>query len=143
MIDALNTAVQILHPGDVALTFEVERLGTLLCSCVAVILTDPRRTVGAMCHIVHAGNPPATSWGDTAYAVYATQEMFTRLRTIGITPELCQAFVFGGGNMSPDLFSVKHVGASNIEWVEDFLTKLQANTLLRSPTGRRAAGQPP
>lgn len=121
MTDSLNTAVQILHPGDVALAFEGERMGTLLGSCVAVILTDPRRTVGVMCHIVHAGNPPAANRGDTAFAVYAMQEMFTRLRTIGITPQLCQAFVFGGGNMFPDLFAHKHVGASNIEWVEDFL----------------------
>lgn len=121
MSDSEKPVVQILHPGDVALAFEGERLETLLGSCVAVILTDPRRTVGVMCHIVHSGVPSAMSKGDTAYAVYAMQEMFTRLRTIGITPQLCHAFVVGGGNMFPNLFSHKHVGVSNVNWVEGFL----------------------
>ncbi len=74
-----------------------------------------------MCHIVYCGLPNAASKGDTAYAVFAMQEMFTRLRTIGITPQLCQAFIFGGGNMFPGMFSRKHVGTSNVEWVEHFL----------------------
>ena len=34
-----------------------DRMKTLLGSCVAVILTDQRRTVGTMCHIVHVGRP--------------------------------------------------------------------------------------
>lgn len=121
MSESPNAAVQILHPGDVALAFKGDRLVTLLGSCVAVILTDPHRTVGAMCHIVHSGNPSPANRGNTAYAVCAMQQMFTRLRSVGITPQLCEAFVFGGGNMFPGLFSSKHVGASNIEWIDAFL----------------------
>ena len=116
-----STPVRVLHPGDVALAFEGERLSTLLGSCVSVILTDPRRTVAAMCHIVHSGAPGLSSRGDTAFAVYAMQEMFTQLRTIGITPQLCHAFVFGGGNMFPGLIHRQHVGASNVAWVDNFL----------------------
>lgn len=117
-----NTPVKVLHPGDVALAFEGERLETLLGSCVSVILTDPRRTVAAMCHIVHSSKPQGINKGDTTFASCAMQEMFTMLRTVGITPQLCQAFLFGGGNMFPQLFSHRHVGASNLAWVEDFLS---------------------
>lgn len=46
-----------LHPGDVACVDRGERLDTLLGSCVAILLTDPQRSVGAMCHVVHAGAP--------------------------------------------------------------------------------------
>ena len=46
--------VHVLHPGDVACGERGERFETLLGSCVAIVLTDPRRTIGAMCHIVHA-----------------------------------------------------------------------------------------
>ena len=65
-----NTAgIYDLMPGDVALGQAGEQLKTLLGSCVAVILTDPRRTVAAMCHIVHVGQPNAANQHNTAYGV--------------------------------------------------------------------------
>jgi len=111
----------VLHPGDVALAFEGERLETLLGSCVAVLLTDPRRTVGAMCHIVHAAAPGAASAGDTAYAEPAMRELFRRLRAVGISPRMCQAYVAGGGNMFPELAGPSNVGNSNVQWALEFL----------------------
>ena len=48
-----------LMPGDVAIGQAGDQFKTLLGSCVSVVLTDPRRTVGAMCHIVHVGTPNA------------------------------------------------------------------------------------
>jgi chemotaxis protein CheD len=48
-------------------------------------------------------------------------EMFTRLRALGINPRMCQAYVYGGGNMFPHLFRAKHVGASNVDWVLNYL----------------------
>ena len=51
--------LHVLHPGGVACGERGERFETLLGSCVAIVLTDPRRTVGAMCHIVHAMPAPA------------------------------------------------------------------------------------
>ena len=50
---------KVLAPGDVAIGTRGDRFETLLGSCVAIVLTDPRRTVGAMCHIVHAMPAPA------------------------------------------------------------------------------------
>jgi len=132
---AQSNTVHVLHPGDVALAFEGERLETLLGSCVAVILTDARRSIAAMCHIVHASEPKAADKGDTAYASCAMQEMFTRLRTVGIVPELCHAYVFGGGNMFPDLFPAQHVGDANIRWVMDFLEQKQIDVLAQSVGG--------
>lgn len=106
-----------LMPGDVALGFAGEQLKTLLGSCVAVILTDPRRTVGVMCHIVHVGQPNAANQGNTAYGVCAMDDMFRRLHHVGVTPRLCQAYVFGGGNMFPQVFKEHHVGSNNVSWV--------------------------
>jgi chemotaxis protein CheD len=110
-----------LMPGDVVLGLAGDPMKTLLGSCVSVILTDPRRTVGAMCHIVHVGKPNATNTKNTAYGEVAMQEMFDRLMGIGIPPTRCQAYVYGGGNMFPQMFSTTHVGAKNAEWVLDFL----------------------
>lgn len=110
-----------LHPGNVALAFEGDRLETLLGSCVAVILTDTRRTVGAMSHIVHSSEPRRDALKNTAYASNAMNAMFALLRKVGIEPKLCQAYVFGGGNMFPGVFATHHVGANNVSWVLDFL----------------------
>jgi chemotaxis protein CheD len=128
---------QTLHPGDVACGERGDRLETLLGSCVAVVLTDPRRSVGAMCHIVHArpasrpsGHPAWTGDGvptqpcaqpATAHADAALAALYALLRQRGITPGLCEAYVYGGGNMFPDLIQAGHVGDDNVRWVLDAL----------------------
>lgn len=74
-----------------------------------------------MCHIVHVGKPNAANARNTAFGSVAMQEMFARLRAVGINPLLCHAYVFGGGNMFPSMFRVRHVGDSNVAWALDFL----------------------
>jgi chemotaxis protein CheD len=110
-----------LMPGDVTLGEAGDQLKTLLGSCVSVILTDPRRTVAAMCHIVHVGRANSANRRNTAYGAAAMEDMFSKLRAKGVNPRMCQAYVFGGGNMFPQFFSAKHVGASNVEWTQNFL----------------------
>lgn len=110
-----------LMPGHVVIGDAGDQFKTLLGSCVSVILTDPRRTVGAMCHIVHTGVPNAQNRHNTAYGVSAMHEMFTRLRARGVNPRMCEAYVFGGGNMFPEIVRENHVGANNVEWVLDYL----------------------
>jgi chemotaxis protein CheD len=113
-----NTAgVYDLMPGDVALGQTGDQLKTLLGSCVSVILTDPRRTVAAMCHIVHVGQPNTANLNNTAYGVAALDDMFRRLHAVGVTPRLCQAYVFGGGNMFPNLITSNPIGGNNVSWV--------------------------
>ena len=101
--------------------FEGDVLETLLGSCVSIILTDPRRTTGVMCHIVHSLEAPAEAENNTAYATQAMQSLFALLRSAGITPEMCEAFVYGGGNMFPHIFCKYHVGMRNADWALDFL----------------------
>ena len=110
-----------LMPGDIALGDSGVQFKTLLGSCVTVILTDPRRTVGSMCHIVHVGEPNADNRHNTAFGVVAMDEMFEQLRARGINPLMCDAYVFGGGNMFPHLFREKHVGSANADWVLHYL----------------------
>ncbi len=112
-----------LMPGDIAVGLVGDHLKTLLGSCVSIILTDPRRTVGAMCHIVHVGKPNAANIHNTAYGSVAMQELFARLQHLGISPRLCQAYVYGGGNMFPNVFSRHHVGDANADWALAFLAE--------------------
>ncbi len=102
-----------LHPGDVICAERGDRLYTLLGSCVAVVLTDRARTVGAMCHIVHS--QPVVSAGamPTASADAAIDALYRLLTDRSLNPRLAFALVYGGGNMFPSVFKQKHVGESN------------------------------
>jgi len=124
----------VLHPGDVAAGVRGDRLETLLGSCVAVILTDPRRTVGAMCHIVHSGS--AAGGGDsTLHAEPAMEAMFGLLHRYGINPLMCEAYVFGGGNMFPKLVKQSHVGEINAAWALDVLADLDIRVVAQDVGG--------
>ena len=133
---------RVLHPGDVALALQGERMETLLGSCIAIILTDPRRTVGAMCHIVHAQPALNDAQRPTAHADAALAAMFRLLQGQGIQPQLCEAWVFGGGNMFPRLFPKAHVGESNTRRVLDALQDLGIRVIgqdVGGPSYRRLA----
>lgn len=112
-----------LMPGDVALGLAGDELRTLLGSCVSVILTDPRRTVGAMCHIVHVGRPNAANADNTAFGEVAMQAMYQGLLKIGIPAQRCHAYVYGGGNMFPGIMTGSLVGDRNAQWVLEFLNQ--------------------
>jgi chemotaxis protein CheD len=114
-------SVYTLHPGDVACAERGERLETLLGSCVAIVLTDPRRTVGVMCHVVHSTPAIGVASKNGAHADAALEGMYTLLLARGITPALCEAYVYGGGNMFPGLFKQSHVGDRNARWAVDAL----------------------
>jgi len=114
-------ALHTLHPGDVICAERGDRFETLLGSCVAIVLTDPRRTVGAMCHIVHASRAVTGTPETGAYADVALDTMCGLLRERGIDPSQCEAYVYGGGNMFPELFTGGHVGERNARWALDAL----------------------
>ena len=102
-----------LNPGDVACGARGDRLETLLGSCIAVVLTDPRRTVGTMCHIVHTGHGRRHKATTGAYGDGAFEVMFRLLRARGINPLQCEAYVYGGGNMFPSRIAGCCVGERN------------------------------
>lgn len=129
--------VHTLHPGDVVCAERGERIETLLGSCVAIVLTDPRRTVGAMCHIVHASPAPGTCSACTTHADVALDVMYRLLRERGITPHLCEAYVYGGGNMFPSIDWDSEVGAQNVQWVLDALAH-DGIQVLQHDTGGQA-----
>lgn len=136
---ALADATHRLHPGDVVCADRGARLETLLGSCVALVFTDPRRTVGAMCHVVHARPALSAASQSTAHGDAALHRMFALLRAKGIEPRLCEAWVFGGGNMFPNLVGADaqqgNVGATNSLWAMDRMDELGVKVLGRDLGG--------
>jgi chemotaxis protein CheD len=49
--------------------------------------------------------------------------MHRMLTARGITPSLCEAYVYGGGNMFPTLITQSHVGDANARWALDSLAR--------------------
>ncbi|OYU43285.1 MAG: hypothetical protein CFE44_19245 [Burkholderiales bacterium PBB4] len=122
VIPPLDTGRPVeLMPGDVVFGQSGDPFKTLLGSCICVILTDPRRTVAALCHIVHVGTPNAANQNNSAYGEVAMRQMFEHLQQRGLSPARCEAYVFGGGNMFPQHFGGTHVGQTNAAWVFDYL----------------------
>lgn len=128
-------AVYTLHPGDVVCANQGDRLETLLGSCVAIVLTDPRRTVAAMCHFVHPRHAVADVKETGAYADVALESLFAMLQARGIAPRLCEAYVYGGGNMFPRLIQHPHVGIANASWALDALERHGIRVLLHDLGG--------
>ena len=128
--------VHTLHPGDLAVAEQGDRLETLLGSCIAVLLTDPRRTTGAMCHFVHSSPAPNSCRDTAAYAATAMRNMYALLRARGIEPKMCEAFVYGGGNMFPDIHSKSHIGDENARWALDTLARDGVKVLFHDVGGQ-------
>lgn len=129
--------VHVLHPGDVVCAERGARFETLLGSCIAIVLTDPRRTVGAMCHIVHSSPVPQGRTGNAAYADEALHAMYRQLHTRGIVPRLCEAYVYGGANMFPNLVTESHVGERNARWALQALAYDGVRLLAHDVGGQR------
>lgn len=127
--------VQWLHPGDVAMAERGERLDTLLGSCVAVLLSDPQRTMGVMCHIVHAVNRRGAHPGDTRYGPAALERMLELMTAKGYTASKCQAWLCGGGNMFPQQITDKPIGEANVLWVREQLHRLGVRVVSESVGG--------
>jgi chemotaxis protein CheD len=117
MTTQCKTLVQTLMPGDVVCGDRGERMETLLGSCIAVVLTDRRNTVGAMCHIVHCNPADEHSENPGAHAENAIATLYGLLQARGFCPTLCNAYVYGGGNMFPSLIEGPHIGEKNAQCV--------------------------
>jgi chemotaxis protein CheD len=105
-----------LLPGDVVLGERGDQLETLLGSCVSIILTDPSRTVGVMSHIVVTDSVSRGALRDATLGAQALREMFQQLQRRGFVPALCEAYVFGGGNMFPHMLCGPQIGDDNADW---------------------------
>ena len=93
----------VLRPGEYFVGEAGYRVRTVLGSCVSVTLWSPQRRIGAMSHFLLSSRArgedlPAL---DARYGDEALQLMLRELALAGISPALCQAKIFGGGNMFP------------------------------------------
>ena len=111
-----HDAVKVL-PGEYYVTTEDMVIMTVLGSCIAACLWDPKAKVGGMNHFMLPEGA-----GDTSgrYGSYAMELLINEMMKRGARRETLQAKVFGGGQVMHS-FTTMNVGERNTAFVLEYL----------------------
>lgn len=111
-----HDAVKVL-PGEYYVTADDMLIMTVLGSCIAACIWDPRVRVGGMNHFMLP-----EGGGDTSgrYGSYAMELLINEMMKLGARREHMQAKVFGGGQVM-HTFTTMNVGERNTQFVLDYL----------------------
>ena len=110
-----------LNPGDIGCGFRDEVFGTLLGSCVSIVLWHPKRQFGSISHFIF----PSTVSGyeaNTKYGNWAFAQQKNDLIRHGVNLRECVVKIFGGGRMFVDS-NINDVGARNIAAARQLIAK--------------------
>jgi chemotaxis protein CheD len=109
-------AVKVL-PGEYYVTTDDMLVMTVLGSCIAACIWDPKVRVGGMNHFMLPDGG-----GDTSgrYGSYAMELLINEMIKLGARRETMQAKVFGGGQVMHG-FTTMNVGERNTQFVLDYL----------------------
>jgi chemotaxis protein CheD len=111
-----HDAVKVL-PGEYYVTADDMMVMTVLGSCIAACIWDPRVRVGGMNHFMLP-----EGGGDTSgrYGSYAMELLINEMMKLGARREHMQAKVFGGGQVMHS-FTTMNVGERNTAFVLEYL----------------------
>ncbi|MCX7946704.1 MAG: chemotaxis protein CheD [Hydrogenophilus sp.] len=118
----MEPQARFLHPGEWAVSV-AHPLATLLGSCVAVSLWDPKLRIGGINHfLLPVGRSGSWVSEDLALAGdYAIEMLYNALLRQGANPKRLVAKVFGGGNVLAT--AGLDVGTRNVAFAQEWLTR--------------------
>lgn len=123
---APNYLKHVVMPGEHFVSWDPAEIATLLGSCVAACIWDPKRKIGGMNHFMLPDAPrnesPSGASFPLRYGLHAMERLINDLLMMGAKRETLLAKVFGGGNITGASGST-NVGRRNSEFVLDFLRK--------------------
>lgn len=111
-----SDAVKVL-PGEYYVTADDLVVQTVLGSCIAACIWDPRVRVGGMNHFML---PEGGADSGGRYGSFAMELLINELMKQGARRETMQAKVFGGGQVMSS-FTTMNVGERNTKFVLDYL----------------------
>jgi len=137
---ALGRANIYLQPGQLHVADRPATITTILASCIAVCLFDPRRRIGGMNHFLlpHAltnDGSPAARFGSSA-----TQLLIDQLLAMGTRPRDLQAKVFGGASVIHAVAANRDgilLGEANARCAFDLLAQAQIPVVASDVGGKR------
>lgn len=113
-----------LHPGQFAASATPAVVTTILGSCVAVCLWDPRLRAGGMNHFVLPVSPGGPR--NPRFCKAAIEMLLERLTTLGCRSDRLQAKLFGGANrLELRAATVSGLGQQNVDNARAMLAELK------------------
>lgn len=113
-----NTDAAKILPGEYYVTGRDMLLVTVLGSCVAACIRDPKTGIGGMNHFMLPEGGSAADGG--RYGSYAMELLINEMIKRGATRQTMEAKVFGGGAVISGMSSL-NVGERNTHFVMDYL----------------------
>ncbi|ESE43333.1 chemotaxis protein CheD [Shewanella decolorationis] len=125
--------VIMIGPGQHYATAKNEVIKTLLGSCVAVCLFDPKAEVIGMNHfLLAADRRKVTQFLDSRagyYGVHAMEILINAMLKLGAQRQYLQSKIFGGANVlslcADNILNHYDIGGMNIDFVRQFLKREQ------------------
>jgi chemotaxis protein CheD len=126
-----------VFPGEFYVTDKPdETLVTVLGSCVAACIRDPRLGIGGMNHFM-LPQGRAGGWGrdgeSTRFGNFAMEKLINELMKMGCTREALEIKVFGGGNVTESNIAV---GTDNAQFVLRYLEAERLRCVAQDLGGR-------
>jgi chemotaxis protein CheD len=126
-----------VFPGEFYVTDKPdETLVTVLGSCVAACIRDPRLGIGGMNHFMLPQGRTG-GWGrdseSTRFGNFAMEKLINELMKMGCTREALEIKVFGGGNVTDSNIAV---GTDNAQFVLRYLEAERLRCVAQDLGGR-------
>jgi chemotaxis protein CheD len=123
--NATGVSTARILPGEYYVTREDEVIDTVLGSCVAACIRNPRFSIGGMNHFM-LPRPSSTgndAWENVAgratrYGSASMELLINSVLSAGGSRQDLEVKIFGGGRVIAQL---SDIGARNLEFVRDFL----------------------
>lgn len=124
-----------LYPAALFASQKPFQINTILGSCVAVCLYDPKLKVGGMCHYMLPlwnGNGLASP----KYGNIAIERLLEKMKSFGASNGSVKAKIFGGGEVIESSMPQFHIGKRNIELAREMLEELKIPIVSSSVGGK-------
>jgi chemotaxis protein CheD len=113
--------VTYVHPGQLAVSATAASLTTILGSCVAVCLHDPRLRIGGLNHYLLATEPPSPDLAGR-YAPVAIPLLVEGMLAHGASIRRLTAHIVGGAAVLAAFENERnHIGARNVEAAREMM----------------------
>lgn len=123
--NATGVSTARILPGEYYVTREDEIIDTVLGSCVAACIRNPRRGIGGMNHFMlpRPSGTGSDAWEKVAgratrYGTASMEQLINSVLRAGGTRQDLEVKIFGGGRV---ITKLSDIGARNLDFVREFL----------------------
>ncbi len=123
-----------LYPGQLSASADPAEITTLLGSCVAVALFDPKTQMGGLNHYL-LPEAPLGEETNPRYGSAAIALLRDSLRQLGASTQRLQAKLYGGSRSLGDASRTQRVGEMNCRFAREELARFRIPILLEDVGG--------